>query len=64
MTRDDGRMTTAAQWKELWGGSDSEEEGDNYVLPKVYPGPKIRCPNCGHWQVWMCRRASTEKEQG
>lgn len=43
---------TAEEWKQLWGGSDSEEEEEEkYVLPKVYPGPKIRCPNCGFWQV-------------
>lgn len=42
---------TAQEWKSLWGQSDTEEENEDYVLPKIYPGPKIRCPNCGYWQV-------------
>lgn len=42
---------TAEEWKQFWGESDSEEEEKIYVLPKVYPGPRIRCPNCGFWQV-------------
>lgn len=51
MGRDDGRTMTAEEWRELWGESDSEGEGERYILPKMYPGPRIRCPNCGHWQV-------------
>lgn len=44
-------MMTADEWRELWEESGSEEEGDSYILPKIYPGPKIRCPNCGFWQA-------------
>lgn len=51
MGRDDGRTMTSEEWRELWGESDSEGEGERYILPKIYPGPRIRCPNCGHWQV-------------
>lgn len=49
--RDDGRTLTADEWKAVWGEEDEEPEGECYVLPKVYPGPRIRCPNCGYWQV-------------
>lgn len=63
--RDDGRTLTAEEWQAIWEGegSSEEEEGDNYVLPKMYPGPRIRCPNCGYWQVGVrtgiCRVQST-----
>lgn len=49
--RDDGRTLTADEWKALWGDEDKEPEGESYGLPKIYPGPRIRCPNCGYWQV-------------
>lgn len=49
--RDDGRTLTADEWKALWGDDDEASEGEGYVLPKIYPGPRVRCPNCGYWQV-------------
>lgn len=58
MARDDGRTLTAEEWKAMWGEDDSEEEEENYVLPKMYPGPRIRCPNCGYWQVQYMVRGS------
>lgn len=49
---DDGRFMTAEEWAALWGEPDVEEKKAKcYALPKMYPGPRVRCPNCGYWQV-------------
>lgn len=49
---DDGRFMTAEEWAALWGEPDvDEKKGKRYALPNMCLGPRVRCPNCGYWQV-------------